>query len=268
MKKGLFCSITCIGFVFSLLLQPVNTLAQSFTINVQVNQNISCNGNSDGSLTATVNPPGSTYTYLWSNGATTATISNLSAGTYVVQVQNAAGGTAMATAVLSEPALLDLISLTELPAEALPMGLVDIETSGGTAPYSYVWTDDANNMFSLDEDLFNAPAGVYTLNATDQHGCTAILTPVTLTQSTSVTDAGTAGFKAFPNPVSQLLNLEFSGANTGLIQVFNAAGHLIQTQEVSEKQYVINVSSWPEGNYALVLNQTQRSVVLKILVQH
>lgn len=268
MKKGLFCSITCIGVVFSLFLSFINLHAQAFTVNIQISQNISCNGSSDGSLSATVNPPGSANTFLWSNGATTPAISNLSGGVYSVQVQNAAGGTATATAVLSEPAPFGLISLTELPTQAIPMVLVDIETNGGTSPYNYVWTDESNNIFSLDEDLFNAPAGVYTLNAADQHGCTAELTPVTLTQVLAINDALSLGFSAFPNPVSQLLSLENPDGYTAFLQIFNAAGQLVFTQEFNGKQHVINVSAWPEGNYIAVLSTKKSTAATKVIVQH
>jgi hypothetical protein len=268
MKKVISSNLYCTGLVLSLFIQTAILQAQSFTVSTLITQNISCNGSSDGSLTATVNPPGSTYTYLWSNGATTPTISNLSGGAYSVQVQDVTGGNAVATVVLPEPAPFVLSSLTELPTQAVPMVLVDIETEGGTAPYNYVWTDESDNMFSLDEDLFNAPAGVYTLNATDQHGCTAMLTPVTLTQATAVSDAAQSGFAVFPNPVSQQLNLELPESNTALLQVFNASGQLILTKELFEKQQVINVSSWPAGQYALVLYQANNSIVYKILVQH
>jgi len=242
--------------------------AQAFTVNIQISQNISCNGSSDGSLTATVNPPGSAYTFLWSNGATTPSISNLSGGAYSVQVQNAAGGTTTTTAVLPEPAPIVLTSLTELPAPAIPMVLVDIETSGGTTPYNYVWTDESDNIFSLDEDLFDAPAGVYTLNATDQHGCTAELTPVTLTQVLAIKDAHSLGFSTFPNPVSQLLTLENLNEKTALLQVFNAVGQMVFTQKLIDKQQVINVSTWPNGNYIAILNTEKSTAVAKVLVQH
>ncbi|MEX2595928.1 MAG: hypothetical protein WEC59_03280, partial [Salibacteraceae bacterium] len=51
-----------------------------------LDNNVSCNGGNDGEATASATAGTPTYSYLWSSGATTATASNLSAGTYTVTV--------------------------------------------------------------------------------------------------------------------------------------------------------------------------------------
>ena len=53
--------------------------------------NVICNGGSDGTVTATANGGQTPYTYAWSNGKTTATITGLVASTYTVTATDAIG---------------------------------------------------------------------------------------------------------------------------------------------------------------------------------
>ena len=50
---------------------------------------VSCNGYTDGSINITTNGGSSPYTYLWSNGIATQSISNIPAGTYTLSVSDA-----------------------------------------------------------------------------------------------------------------------------------------------------------------------------------
>ncbi len=252
------------GLVIALILSAYALKAQ-FSVSIQVNHNISCNGSSDGSLTALVTPVGSTYTFDWSTGGNTATISNLNAGAYVVTVKNAAGGTVIATALLSEPEELVLNSLTELPLHVNPSGTVDLETSGGTAPYAYFWVNEANIPYSTEEDLIDAPAGIYTQTATDANGCTAVLTPVTLVLTSAAQEIPETVVKAFPNPATNELTLEIPEGEVQSLRVINSAGAWVESTLIRGKQS-LSVENWPAGMYTLVLPGLSKSV--KVLVAH
>jgi len=64
---------------------------------------VTVNRGSDGTATATVSGGTSPYTYLWSNGGTTPTISGLPAGTYVCFVTDANGCTDEDSVIVNEP---------------------------------------------------------------------------------------------------------------------------------------------------------------------
>jgi len=68
---------------------------------------VTCNGDADGTATAT--PSGGTvpYSYLWSNAGTTAMISGLSGGTYTVTITDDNNCTAVGSAIVNEPAVVD-----------------------------------------------------------------------------------------------------------------------------------------------------------------
>jgi hypothetical protein len=90
------CSITQ-SFI---LTQPSVITATS----TQTNE--TCNGNANGS--ATVSPAGGTpvYTYLWSNGMITATVTGLVAGTYTCTITDAIGCSATKSVTITQPSLV------------------------------------------------------------------------------------------------------------------------------------------------------------------
>ena len=102
---------------YSVIISDGNGCTDSDTINVTLatplvvtldSTNITCNGLTDGTATATVTGGTPNYTYLWNdaNAQTTATATNLSAGTYTVSVtdDNNCGTTGSISII--EPTLL------------------------------------------------------------------------------------------------------------------------------------------------------------------
>jgi hypothetical protein len=235
--------------------------AQNFSVSLQVLSPVSCYSGDDGSLKAVVLPPGGgSYTYAWSSGHSTDVATGLPAGAYSVTVQNSAGGSAVATAVLNEPALLEAISLTELPLPVNPTGTVEVETSGGTEPYAFQWRNAANIPVANTEDLIEAPAGTYTLNVTDANGCTAVLSPVVLVFTSSAGMLSDEAYRAYPNPVSTVLTLEWPGDETMAVQVFNQQGQLVSAHMLTGPKASLSTADWPSGVYTICLPARQKSI--------
>jgi len=138
--------------------------------------NILCNGASTGAVDLTVSggTPGSGYTYLWSNGATTQDLSNVAAGTYRVTVTDANGCTVIVSEEVTQPQPLALTaSVTHCGCAAGTDGSIDLSVSGGTSPYTYSWSNAATT-----QDLTGLPTGTYTVTVTDANGCTKTLTTI------------------------------------------------------------------------------------------
>ena len=73
-----------------------------------VDSNVSCNGNTNGGAMASAMGGTAPYTYSWSNGATTASIAGVPAGTYTVTVTDNNGCTANESVTITEPAALSV----------------------------------------------------------------------------------------------------------------------------------------------------------------
>lgn len=138
--------------------------AISLTTNVT---DISCNGNTDGSVDLTVSGGTPGYTYLWDNGQTTQDLSNLIPGTYSVTVTDANGCTATTSVTIVEPGIVDM-TYTSTPATCGQCdGTATLSVIGGTAPYTYLWGTGATTATAT-----NLCAGVYPVFVTDANGCT------------------------------------------------------------------------------------------------
>ncbi len=146
-----------------------------------------CNGAADGSVDLTVSGGTAPFTYAWSNGETTEDISTLAAGTYNVTITDANGCTATASAVVGEPTILALTEDSVVNSNCGQSdGSVLVSTTGGTAPFTYSWSNGDTT-----EDLTSAPAGNYTLTVTDANGCSTTLTS-TINDNSSPTASAVA----------------------------------------------------------------------------
>ena len=128
---------------------------------------VDCFGNTTGSINVTIVGGETPYDYLWSNGETTSSISNLSAGTYNLIVTDDNNCKYEESFIVEEP---DLLEATYVEANVdcfgNSTGEIDITVSGGTLQYSYDWSNLTSN-----EDLFNIPTGAYDLTITDANSC-------------------------------------------------------------------------------------------------
>ncbi|HWB61977.1 MAG TPA: T9SS type A sorting domain-containing protein, partial [Chitinophagales bacterium] len=154
---------------------------------------ILCNGGATGSAMVTVSGGTSPIVYNWSNGATTSSITGLTAGNYTVTITDNNSCSFTLTAFISEPpGLLASSTASNLNCYGDSNGSVDVTVSGGTSPYSYTW-----NNSTTTQNLSNVAAGVYTLVVTDSNNCTISLSdtitqPTALVVTINATDASSA----------------------------------------------------------------------------
>ncbi|MCC6767917.1 MAG: gliding motility-associated C-terminal domain-containing protein, partial [Bacteroidia bacterium] len=125
----------------------------------------------DSNGTALVNASGgrAPYTFLWSNGTSSAQRNNLTSGNYQVQISDAAGCKLDQTVnVTSETTLrIAALSISDVSCYGLSDGKAAVTFSGANGSVSYRWSDG-----STDASLINLSAGSFSITLTDQSGCT------------------------------------------------------------------------------------------------
>jgi len=144
--------------------------------------NISCNGESDGSINAVATGGTPGYTFFWIGAGGFGPVfdnpvTDLPAGEYSVLVQDANGCTFSDAFEINEPPAFSIELIAEvtngsnISCEGAADGSINLIISGTTAPYSISWTGP-DGFTSTDEDLFNLPEGTYCADVTDVNDCT------------------------------------------------------------------------------------------------
>jgi hypothetical protein len=152
-------------------MDTITVNASNLTLNV-TGQNPSEPGINDGSATAIATGGSAPYNYLWSTGAITASITGLAAGTYSLTLTDENGCELTGSVLLSDGGCsleLEITSSTNESCDGLGDGSISVVASGGTEPYSYIWSnsDTTNTITGLS-------AGIYIVTATDDEGCTVV----------------------------------------------------------------------------------------------
>ncbi|MDO9188065.1 MAG: PKD domain-containing protein [Bacteroidia bacterium] len=172
-------SVGCTATAFATI-----TETALLTINFISQVNVSCFAGNDGIVTAS--PVGGipNYTYLWApGGATTATKTNLSMGSYTVAVTDSKGCVTTDSVTITQPLAPLSVSVSALPATCYGGndGSVSASAANGTGPYTYIWTP--GNLTG--QNIANLNAGTYTVTAADSKGC-LITNSDTITQPTQI----------------------------------------------------------------------------------
>ncbi|HMQ47337.1 MAG TPA: gliding motility-associated C-terminal domain-containing protein [Saprospiraceae bacterium] len=150
---------------FSFLVEDPTPLAVDF-----VETPITCYGLSDGGLLALPSGGTGAYTYEWGNGATTAAVDQLGAGTYTFNLSDG-NGCLLATQVeLMQPdsLRLDVVKIIDLLCYGDPSGELDLKAVGGVPPYLYRLDEGTVQSSPFFENLY---AGIYQAFVQDANGC-------------------------------------------------------------------------------------------------
>lgn len=152
---------------FLLFLLPVANMAQcTFTHTVSVSSPILCNGDSNGQITANVTGTGP-FTFLWSNGQTTQTATGLPPGCYTVTMTDGLSCSTDTVVCIFQPGPLNVFTSTNPDNCSQCVGSAGSLAGGGTAPYSYLWSNAASSQSTT-----GLCAGNYMITVTDNNGCT------------------------------------------------------------------------------------------------
>lgn len=213
-------------------------------LNLVSQTNISCNGGSNGILEVAATNGTPPYTYTLIGGATQSSgvFTNLSAGTYIVEVTDAANDVEDITVTITQPDPITPIITQQqnVTCNEGSDGSISANAVGGTVSSNYLYSIDGVN-FSPNNIFTNLPAGVYILTVKDDNNCEAVL-PFTISQPDLL--------QSFINSQTEV---DCFGNNTGSIE-FNTVGgtqNYLYSLDQLNYQASSSFSNLLAGNYTL-----------------
>lgn len=189
-------------------------------------QDLLCASDSSGAINLAINGGSAPFTYTWSNGDTTANLVTLPAGTFSLTLTDDLGCVFEDSTTLLEPSQLVVNNLSSTPDSTGNSGSIAISVSGGTPPYSFVWSNGAT-----DSTLTGLSAGDYSVIISDANGCgltdsatIALINPIAIESPLGLQSA-----KIYPNPTRDFINLDLAWetAQQPRLRVYNLQGQLI-----------------------------------------
>lgn len=233
----------------------VNTANQevvSYTVH-----HISCAGLNDGSIDIEV-ANNTVNTFTWDNGTTTEDLTNLSVGIYRVKIQTNDGETLWASFDVTAPeALQAMITQTTIHSTVN----LDLFVQGGIADYTYNWSNGETT-----EDLYGiTTAGAYNATITDDNGCQVTVDTYVATEVAGVEEVENT-FTLYPNPNTGNGTITWNNADVNQITVINAAGQIIDNQEIAN-QTSTTFNGLTPGIYVAKVQTAQTTQNIQFVVQ-
>jgi len=232
-----------------------NTNSSSFA-----SSNTTCSNSANGSATASGMFGTSPYSYSWSNGATTQTISNLVAGTYTCTITDANSSTQQVTAIITSPTAVSVnLSSLSNTSNTNPSGSISSSMTGGTPPYTCSWTNVPSAQ-SSNPSVGGLAAGSYTIVVTDANGCTAS-SQIAVVSTVGINETvlnNNATLLFYPNPFTDnaTLKLNISKSENVSYTLVSAMGAVVGSEnkgklQAGESLITIDGSNLAAGIYLM-----------------
>lgn len=244
----------------------VNVIAQYPLLNATATAyDVPCFGDSSGTVTVIAVGGNENYTYLWSNGETTASIDSLVAGEYTVTVSDTNGSSVTATGTVNQP---DVMTVTVDPEPfSETEGYINTFVSGGVPPYFLLW-----NTGATINPLVAPYGGPYSVTVVDNNGCVSSVDGVYLLASAEET-LQEINLKIQPNPLSEELRVSLSLASpTKLgIRLLDNTGRQVMDLlpfgqlATGEKTVQASTEALPPGVYFVVVNVDGKMAARKVV---
>lgn len=225
-------------------------------------QSPTCNGASDGSITAQVTVggviqpnPDPLFTFNWSTTMLDISVlQNIPSGPYAVTVTDGNGCFATASATLSQPAPLQVLAsntfITNATCTGSENGAITVGATGGTSNtgnYTYAWSGGLGTVVAATSTVANLNPGSYTVTVTDNNGCT-------LTRTFTVAATKTLSINALVTDITCF------GANDGQVEASGSATGAPPfgafTYSWSNTQNTSTIMNLGPGSYILTLTDS------------
>lgn len=192
------------------------------------------------------------------------TFAGLCDGAYNITVTDAQGCTLNLSDVVNGPTVIS--GGTSITSELTGNdGAIDLTVSGGTPPYTYLWSGPGG-FSSSSEDVSGLIGGVYSVVISDANGCVLPVTNIIVTSSVGIIENGIS-YSLFPNPANKEFTLQLPEGQNVTLNLFDAIGNIVLTQSAN-KTTTVNISALAQGVYVYTLtDDSGKKATGKLIVE-
>lgn len=251
--------------------------------------NLLCHDDNTGMIDLEIEGGKKPYSIKWSDGNVKEDVSGAAEGDYTVVVTDANGMSITKSFAITQPETLTVFAtVTDESAKGKSDGIIKLEMTGGTYPFTYQWMNDNNA-----QQVTALSPGLYSVEVTDAHQCKLNHEIIVSTQVNDVAalNAGDADtyqqmlrlakanenaeeeITVTPNPFSNYFTIRFSDAvkNIKRIEIFSLEGKLLkqinnENLKPGANSISVNSSELIRGSYFVkinTVNKTYSKIVVK-----
>ncbi|HET8962901.1 MAG TPA: T9SS type A sorting domain-containing protein, partial [Chitinophagales bacterium] len=182
----------------------------------------------------------------WNTTDTAQIITVTEANDYALEIEYASGCSLYDSIAINYNTQIVIESTTTPSPDDGPGGSITINVSGGTAPYTYNWSDGLSGT-----EIENVYPATYYLTVTDALGC-SISTTVSVGIGTGIFENENAQITIYPNPFVETIQVESEIAISKIV-IINATGQYVFRTDYNavENTIILNTSFLTQGIYIL-----------------
>jgi hypothetical protein len=244
-------------------------------------RSVRCYGESNGAIHVVASGGMPAYSYFWSPAgvgiAGGDSLGMAPAGTYTVIAIDSRGCARSAVYSINQPAILAVTAKVTAIKCNKKDGKINTAVSGGTSPYTYLWSTGATTA-----DITGLSAGTYSVTVTDANGCTTtgswtLINPCEGARISGSVDEDEAKvkemstIKVYPNPSMGEFSVEVPAINKKVsIQITDITGREIEHRIIVDNlgvPFVFSLGKAASGIYIVKVNTGNYSTNVKVIKQ-
>jgi hypothetical protein len=224
----------------------------SFTYTVLRNQ-INCANSASGTVQINTSD---NLTYLWSNGGTTSSKSNLTSGVYTVTIKDATNCSVEQSIFFDEPQPIKINGVNIVPINNGNPGNITMVANAGNDKLTYALDTGA---YQAGYVFATTVAGNHTIHVKNEFGC-IVDTVITVGINNAIHDLASLAAFVYPNPASSVFYVLMAESTneSSLYRIVDMQGKTVLQDKMRAVQQAIDVSMLDNGLYTLILESEHR----------
>ena len=228
-------------------------------------EHISCFGENDGVIELDISGGLEPYFVTIQNEPVGFILENLAPGEYILNIKDANGCSFFKSIEIGDPGIIKIDINTTL-ANNGANGTALAGITGGTAPYTYQWSNGGTGVFQE-----NLSPGNYTLTITDSNGCISVEDFVIEVSSAVNEIIEQQQLIIFPNPNDGNFNIKMDGWNTreAGVKVYDIFGRMVLSEKLKTNHsdlLSVKLGGINSGTYFVVVDSEEGRMIGELIV--